>query len=270
MFTVGHNDVINAVVADDFDDVNRKFVVLDGDGVFRHAVLDEVVANLAILLVSADKVSVGENAEKFFVLVGDDGGARARLEHGEDSFLHGGFRKDHGQIGVAPHDIGDFGEEILSEIAAGVKFGEVFGLEATFLQKDHREGITEGEHVGGAGGGSKAKGAGFLFDLGAEHDVAVLGEGGFDVSRDRNNGGGPLFDVGEKRGHLRSLAAVAQRDDEVVGGKDTQISMKGILATETHGGGTGAVESGDEFFTDAFGLAHADYDDFILSVEGVV
>jgi len=45
--------------------------------------------------------------------------------------------------------------------------------------------------------------------------------------------------------------------------------MQGILATQAHGRGTGAIKGRHEFIADVFGLTHSDDDNFSPSGEGV-
>lgn len=193
---------------------------------------------------------MGEDAGEGVVWVDDDSGSGAGFEHGGDSGLDGGGEGDFGEGGAGAHDVADAGEEEFSQTAAGVEFGEVFGLKAAFLEQDHGEGITEAEHIGGAGGGGELEGAGFLFDVGVEDDVAVFGKGGAWHSGDGDDESGSFFDVGEKADHFGGLARIAEGDDEVAGGEESEVAMEGILAAEVDGGGTGAVEGGDEFLAD--------------------
>ena len=213
---------------------------------------------------------MGENAEELVVFIGDNGGARPGVEHRYHGVFYGSAGLHDGEIGIAAHDVGDFGEKIFSEISSGMESGEVFRFEAALFQENHCKRIAEGEHIGRAGSGSEPEGAGFLLDPGAQNNVAVFGESGLGIAGDGNDGSGPLFDVREERSHLGSFPAIAQCDDEVVGGEDAKIAMKGILAAEIHRRSTGAVEGGHEFFSDAFGLSDTDDDDFLLTIQRFV
>lgn len=108
----------------------------------------------------------------------DDGGTGAAGEHFDEGFLNGGGFGDEWEGVAGAHDVGDAGEEVFAEAAAGVEFGEVLGTEAAFFEEDHGEGVAKAEHVGGAGGGGEIQGAGFEIDKGVEGDVGVLSEGG--------------------------------------------------------------------------------------------
>jgi len=72
----------------------------------------------------------------------------------------------------------------------------------------------------------------------------------------------------EKGDHFGGFAGVAEGDEEVADGEDAEVAVEGVLAAEVDGGGTGAVESGDEFFTNGFGFSDSDDDDFSSGDEG--
>ncbi|WP_433983353.1 hypothetical protein [Tunturiibacter empetritectus] len=64
-----------------------------------------------------------------------------------------------------------------ADAAAGVEVGEVFGRPLAEAAYFEGEGVAEGEHDGGGGGGCEVEGAGFHRDACVEEDVAGLGEG---------------------------------------------------------------------------------------------
>lgn len=75
-----------------------------------------------------------------------------------------------------------------------------------------------------------------------------------------------MWEEGDEFG---GFAGVAHRDDEVVGGEDAEVTVESVLAVEGDGGGTGAVEGGDEFFPDVAGFADAHDHDFLTLVQGI-
>ena len=71
----------------------------------------------------------------------------------------------------------------------------------------------------------------------------------------------------EKGHHLGCLARVAECDDDIAIGEETEIAVQGVLAAKGDGRRSGAVQGGDQFFADAFGFSHANHDDFLLVSE---
>ena len=96
-------------------------------------VCDKSVSDLAVFLVSPDKVTVSENPGKATVAVDHDGCSSPAFEHGQEGILHRGFWSDFGEVVITTHDFGDPREEIFPEAAARVKFGKVFGPEAALF-----------------------------------------------------------------------------------------------------------------------------------------
>jgi len=108
------NEIVDAVLAKDLDDLYGKVIFLNGDGCGRHVVGDGAIANLAVVLVSANEVSVGEDPGKGVVGVDDDSCSGAALQHGQDGFLDGSGDWDFGECFAGAHDICDAGEEVFS------------------------------------------------------------------------------------------------------------------------------------------------------------
>ena len=74
------------------------------------------------------------------------------------------------------HQVADFGQA-LAQLAAGMQFGEVLGLEA-FAQADgDGKGIAQGQHGGGGGGGGEVQSAGFALYAAVEGYVARRSQG---------------------------------------------------------------------------------------------
>ena len=57
-----------------------------------------------------------------------------------------------------------------------MQFSEVLRLHTTGFQQNHRQGVTEDKHGGGAGGGGQIQRACLLGDVDVEHAVGVPGK----------------------------------------------------------------------------------------------
>ena len=120
---------------------------------------------------------MGEDPGKEPLAIHDECGSGAflrqnlqHLDHRIGGLHHRGFL-------APPHDVADAKQEGTAEIASGMEAGEVITREAALLKQDHREGIAEGEHHGGAGGGGEIVRAGLLAHRDIEDDIARFGQG---------------------------------------------------------------------------------------------
>ena len=130
----------------------------------------------AVAFEQAAEIAVGEDAEEFGA--GEDGGhAEALGGHLVDDLRHFGGGRDVGERVAGVHELAD-GGETAAELTAGVKLGEVVGLEVEAAGDVYGESVAEGEHGGGGGGGGELVSAGFAGDADVEGVGAGGGEGG--------------------------------------------------------------------------------------------
>ena len=117
---VDDDEVIDSALAEDFDDFDGEVVFVDGDGGGGHVIFDWGIANLVIILISSDKVTMGKNTRESALGIDHDGRASPALQHGKDGILNWGLGSDFGEVVVLPHNFGDAGEELFAKTAARV------------------------------------------------------------------------------------------------------------------------------------------------------
>jgi hypothetical protein len=78
---------------------------------------------------------------------------------------------------IAAHHVGDVGQQLAAERAAGVGAGEVLGTKAACVEQGHGQRVAQCQGRGGAGGWRQIQRAGFLVDAGVEVNVGFCAPG---------------------------------------------------------------------------------------------
>ncbi len=188
--------------------------------------------------------------------------------HGKNGFADGLSGGDGGESVAGSHDIADGEEQGAADGAAGVALGIVFELEAAGVEKDHGDGVAEGEGGGGAGGRGHVEGAGFFGDGDVESEGAVLGEGAVGFGGEGDDGDVAAFDGGEEGGDFVGGAGVTHGEEEVVVVEDAEVAVHGFDGVHDGGGGAGAVEGSGDFVANVEVFADAGDDDFAVAFDG--
>ena len=234
-----------------------KLVATNRDGGLRHELTDRQGPQIGMRLVMSRQIAVGEDAAQFAIAIDDGRGAGAALGHFFQHLEHGGVGAGHRELGGFAHDLVDPGEQNAAETAPGVETGKVVLLESARLKQNHGQGITKREHGRGAGGRGQIERAGFLAHRDIEHDVGGLAEGGVGAA-----GHGDEFHVKtgqrwEDIEEFRCLPAVAEGEDDVAIGDQTEVTVEGVERVEDDRSGPRAGQGGGNFVADVAGFAHA-------------
>jgi hypothetical protein len=130
VFSINDDHLVNEMLLKCVYGLGGEFVALDGDRVCRHVIANEMIGNVAVFLIGADKIAVGEDALQLALLVGGHHGTGLALFHGIEGSGDGVGGFDAGELVALAHDVGDAGEQLTSKAAAGVQLGKVLGLKA--------------------------------------------------------------------------------------------------------------------------------------------
>ena len=154
------------------------------------------------------------------------------------------------------HQLGQGPSQGLAKGSGGVVLGKIVGLETAARHQGHRQGISEGELQGGAGGGRQIKRTRFFFYRHVEHHVGRLAEGRVWTRGHRHNAATSVGQGGKQLNHLFASAAFRQTQNDVLGVHGADIAMQGFSCMQEQRPGSGGVEGGRNFGRDVRTLAH--------------
>ena len=112
----------------------------------------------------AAQVAIGEDAHHVRIGIDHQRSAQALGTHLAHDLAEIGIQRYGGRCVAGAHHVGHGGEQAATQGAAGVRAGEVLGLEAARIEQRHGQRVAQRQLRGGAGGGRQVERAGFLLD----------------------------------------------------------------------------------------------------------
>jgi len=265
---VDDDDVIHAPGFEQAQEVHGESGGGDGDGLGGHGIFHGMLTDEWVTFVGAQEVPVGEDADQCAGGIADQGGTAAVMVHGMHGVGDGGGGEDAGDLIEGTHEISDAEQQAFAEMPARMITGELIRGEAALFEQGHGQGIAEGEHDRGAGGGSEIERAGFLFDGGVEDVGGEFCKGGVEATGKSDDGGTFAADGGENLKEFIGLPALAEGEQAIALADNAEIAMECVERVQHDGRGTGAAEGGGNFFADMPRFTDAEDDDFAIVFDG--
>ena len=147
--------------------------------------------------------------------VEDGNGAGFGGGHGKDGFTDGLSGGNGGKVFLGAHDVAYGEQKGAADGSSGVTLCIVFQLEPAGVEKDHGEGVAEGEGGGSTGGGCHIKGAGFFGYGDVENDIAVASKGAVGFCGEGDDGNVSAFNGGDEGGYFFRGAGITHGDEQV-------------------------------------------------------
>ena len=155
----------------------------------------------------------------------------------------------------------------LAELPTGVQVGEILLSEALRHEQCHRQRVAERERGRRAGSGHEVQRARFFRHMAIERDVGRLSEGRVRLAGDHNQPRTEPLDRLEQSKQFIGLAAMRQRDDDVLRLENAEVAVDGLRRMKKERRRAGAGERGRDLPADDARLAHAGDDDAAAAVE---
>lgn len=215
-------------------------------------------------LQQASEVAVGDDAGeeeaglfcRFRGGFEDGGHAEALAGHLVDDLRHEGSGGDAGHGLARVHDVAYAGEAS-AEASAGVKVGEVVGFEAGAAAELEGDRVAQGQHDGGGGCRGEVERAGLFADANVQGDYGGVGQRGAEGRGEGDDAHLQPREHREQANQFLCFPGVGERDDDVAGGKDAEVTVEGLDGMEKDGGCTGGDEGCGDFTRDDSGFSDA-------------
>ena len=227
-----------------------------------------IQGGIAARFEQAGQVAVGEEPSEAASGIDehDRAGAPAGVAYVREDSPHGVGRCREAQFLAASHTL-RHRRELAAEAARRVVPCEIVRRELALLEEDKCQGIAEGDHHGRAGARRERERAG-LYDR-AIDDCGIRGatEGACRIAGDNADSGRELAERPEQADKFVRLAAVREKERNVVRMDCAEIAVDGAGGVERVGAGTGGVERADNLLPDVGRLAHSGHGDPAATVE---
>ena len=247
---IHHDQILDPMSLKDVESLGGQAAEKDRDGARGHDRQQRSLPDRRIFLESTDKITMGVDADDFALGINDHGGTAPFGGNLRERLGNGGLLGADRNRFAGAHDLLHGKKEIPADRAGGMKLGKIFAAKPTTLQENHGQGIPHGQHGGGAGGGGKVEGAGFLIDRDVEKEVRLTRQLRTRIACHDHDGHALPFDQRDDPEQLIRIPTVTQNEDQVLTRHDPQIAMDGIDWVQGDGSRTSAGQGGGNLMAD--------------------
>ena len=154
------------------------------------------------------------------------------------------------------HQIADFCE-LLAELAAGMQFSKILGLEALAQAYRNGERIAQRQHCRGARRRRQVQAAGFAFHAAVERHIARLRQRRLQIAAETDQRIAFALERRQQSQNLLSLAACGERNDHVAGHQHAEVAVHRFGGMQKQCRASGRTQRCGNLLRDDAALAHA-------------